>query len=200
MIELDRANGVVSEAAVPVGVQLTDQVSEIAPLEELEGLAVTAGARIVGRLTQRRQVPDAATYMGRGKVENLSGLVKQSKADVALFDNDLTPGQIRNLEEAIEVKVLDRTELILDIFANRARTYESRLAVELAQLEYSSPRLKRMWTHLSRQKKGIGLRAGGKSSWRRTAGWWNAGLPICEPSWPTSIAAGSARWPRGAST
>ena len=100
--------------------------------------------------------------MGKGKVEDLGGLIKQSKADVALFDNDLSPGQIRNLEEAVEVKVLDRTELILDIFANRARTYESRLAVELAQLEYSLPRLKRMWTHLSRQKKGIGLRGPGE--------------------------------------
>ena len=100
--------------------------------------------------------------MGKGKVEDLRGLAKRAKADVVLFDNDLSPGQIRNLEDAVEVKVLDRTELILDIFASRARTYEARLAVELAQLEYSLPRLKRLWTHLSRQKKGIGLRGPGE--------------------------------------
>lgn len=162
MIELDRANGVVSETAVLVGVLLSDQESHAPPLEELEGLASAAGARVVGHLTQRREAPDAATYMGKGKADDLRALVKKAKADVVLFDNDLSPGQIRNLEETVEVKVLDRTELILDIFANRARTYEARLAVELAQLEYSLPRLKRMWTHLSRQKKGIGLRGPGE--------------------------------------
>ncbi len=91
----------------------------------------------MGKLTQRREAPDAATYLGKGKVEELSRLAHAEMADVIIFDNDLSPGQTRNLEKATGVKVLDRTELILDIFANRAKTHEARLAVELAQLEYS---------------------------------------------------------------
>lgn len=162
MIELTRLEGVASEAAVLVAVLLDDQPACGAPLEELAGLAETAGARVVGQLTQRRHAPDAATFIGKGKVRALKSLVADADADAVLFDNDLSPGQTRNLEKALGVKVLDRTELILDIFAGRARTYEARLAVELAQLEYSLPRLKRMWTHLSRQKKGIGLRGPGE--------------------------------------
>jgi len=159
---MTRIDSVACEAAVLVGVLLPDRPVEDAPLEELEGLAKTAGAHVVGYLTQRRQAPDATTYMGKGKVEELQRMVSSLNADVIIFDNDLSPGQTRNLEKAIAVKVLDRTELILDIFASRAQTYEARLAVELAQLEYSLPRLKRMWTHLSRQKKGIGLRGPGE--------------------------------------
>jgi GTP-binding protein HflX len=159
---LSRAESVVSEAAVLVGVLLPNEQGDGQPLEELAGLAETAGCHIVGRITQRRPVPDAATYLGKGKVEELKQLAKRGDADVVIFDNDLTPAQTRNLEKAIDVKVLDRTELILDIFASRAQTHESRLAVELAQLEYSMPRLKRMWTHLSRQKKGVGLRGPGE--------------------------------------
>jgi GTP-binding protein HflX len=113
-------------------------------------------------LIQRREAPDAATYLGKGKVEELTSLAAARDADVILFDNDLSPGQVRNLERAAGVKVLDRSELILDIFAGRAETHEARLAVELAQLEYAMPRLKRMWTHLSRQKKGVGLRGPGE--------------------------------------
>jgi GTP-binding protein HflX len=101
-------------------------------------------------------------YLGKGKVEELKGLVAHHDADVVIFDNDLAPSQTRNLEKAVGTKVLDRTELILDIFATSARTYEARLAVELAQLEYSLPRLKRMWTHLSRIKAGIGMRGPGE--------------------------------------
>ncbi len=134
-----------------------------AALEELEGLAETAGVRVVGRLTQRREAPDATTYLGKGKVDELKMLAAAKDADLVVFDNDLSPGQTRNLEEAIGLKVLDRTELILDIFASRAQTAQARLAVELAQLEYSMPRLKRMWTHLSRQKKGVGLRGPGET-------------------------------------
>lgn len=132
------------------------------PLEELEGLAVSAGAEVVGRLIQRRPTPDIKFYLGKGKVDELKQLVSAEDADVVLFDNDLSPGQKRNLEKELKVKVLDRTELILDIFATRARTHEARLAVELAQLEYALPRLKRMWTHLSRIKKGIGMRGPGE--------------------------------------
>jgi len=160
--EANRVEGVVSEAAILVGVLLRDRHSQGPPLEELEGLADTAGTRVVGHLVQRRQVPDTATYLGKGKVEGLTCLARAVDADVILFDNDLTPAQTRNLEEATGVKVLDRTELILDIFASRARTHQARLAVELAQLEYAMPRLKRMWTHLSRQKKGVGLRGPGE--------------------------------------
>lgn len=162
MREMTRIDSVAYEAAVLVGVLLPDRPVEDTPLEELEGLAKTAGARVVGYLTQRRHAPDAATYMGKGKVEELQRMADSLDADVIIFDNDLSPGQTRNLEKALAVKVLDRTELILDIFASRAQTYEARLAVELAQLEYSLPRLKRMWTHLSRQKKGIGLRGPGE--------------------------------------
>lgn len=162
MIELDRTGGVLSERAVLVGVLLADRESADPPLEELRGLAEAAGAQVVGQLTQRRLAPDAATYMGRGKAEELKALVHSTRAEVAIFDNDLTPAQTRNLEGVLGVRVVDRTELILDIFAARAQTYEARLAVELAQLEYALPRLKRMWTHLSRQKKGIGLRGPGE--------------------------------------
>ncbi|MCO8120485.1 GTPase HflX [Stieleria sp. TO1_6] len=132
------------------------------PLEELYGLATTAGTQVVGELVQRRPTPEHGTYLGKGKVEELRLLVEKTKADVVVFDNELTPGQIRNLEKAVCAKVLDRTELILDIFAAGARTYESRLAIELAQLEYSLPRLKRMWTHLSRQAMGVGMRGPGE--------------------------------------
>ncbi len=159
---MNRVDSVVCEAALLVGVLLPDRLADGPPLEELGGLAETAGARVVGSLTQRRQNPDATTYMGKGKVEELRRLADSLRADVVIFDNDLSPGQTRNLEKVIAVKVIDRTELILDIFASRAQTYEARLAVELAQLEYSLPRLKRMWTHLSRQKKGIGLRGPGE--------------------------------------
>ena len=148
MIELNRAEGVASEAAVLVGVLLGDRSANGDPLEELEGLASTAGARVVGRLTQRRETPDMTTYLGKGKVDELKTLAAAQDADVVIFDNDLSPAQTRNLEKAISVKVLDRSELILDIFAGRAQTHESRLAVELAQLQYSLPRLKQMWNHL----------------------------------------------------
>jgi GTP-binding protein HflX len=134
------------------------------PLDELQGLATTAGAEVVGGLLQRRQQIHHATYVGKGKVQELTDLVKAADADVVIFDNELTPAQVRNLETATGVKVLDRSELILDIFATRARTHEARLAVELAQLEYSLPRLKQMWSHLSRLGGGgIGTRGPGET-------------------------------------
>jgi len=131
-------------------------------LDELQGLAEAAGTSVVGKLTQRRETPNPKAYLGSGKVEELVHLAKVTDSDVVIFDNDLSPGQVRSLEQATGVKVLDRTELILDIFASHAQTYESRLAVELAQLEYSLPRLKRMWTHLSRLKMGVGMRGPGE--------------------------------------
>ena len=162
MKEIVRNQGVQSESAVLVGVELPDQEAGRDNLEELAGLVETAGAEVVGRLTQRRATPDVTTYLGKGKVEQLELMVRATDADVVIFDNNLAPAQIRNLEHELGVKVLDRTEVILDIFSTRARTHEARLAVELAQLEYSLPRLKRMWTHLSRIKAGVGMRGPGE--------------------------------------
>ena len=159
---MNRVDTVASEAAFLVGVMLKDRSWNGTPLEELEGLAESAGTEVVGQMTQRREKPDQATYLGSGKVDELCGMVEMTGADVVIFDNDLSPAQTRNLEKALNVKVVDRSELILDIFAARAQTHEARLAVELAQLEYSMPRLKRMWTHLSRQKMGVGLRGPGE--------------------------------------
>jgi GTP-binding protein HflX len=133
------------------------------PLDELRGLATTAGAVVVGEMVQRRNDVIPATYIGKGKLNELHDRVSASDVDVVIFDNDLSPGQVRNLEKATNVKVIDRSELILDIFATRARSVEARLQVELAQLEYSLPRLKRMWTHLSRYSGGIGLRGPGET-------------------------------------
>ena len=150
------------ERSVLARLILPDQKVESDPLEELYGLATTAGTQVVDELLQRRSTIDHSTYLGRGKVEELRLKVEKHQADLVIFDNDLSPAQVRNLEKAVGVKVLDRTELILDIFAAGARTHESRLAVELAQLEYSLPRLKRMWTHLSRQAMGVGMRGPGE--------------------------------------
>jgi GTP-binding protein HflX len=167
VIDTTRSNSVAAESAVLVGVLLPDRAEkfgpvEESPLEELAGLAATAGVNVVGELTQRREIPDVGTYLGKGKLEELRQMVEATDADCVIFDNDLSPAQIRTLEQTTNVKVLDRTELILDIFASRAQTYEARLAVELAQLQYSLPRLKRMWTHLSRIKAGVGMRGPGE--------------------------------------
>jgi GTP-binding protein HflX len=160
--ERDRTQSLVSEKAVLVGVFLSDRKYHDEQLDELWGLAEAAGCQTVGTLTQRRDQPDAGSYLGKGKVDELKLLVESTDADVVIFDNDLSPAQTRSLEIATDVKVIDRTELILDIFASHARTYEARLAVELAQLEYALPRLKRMWTHLSRMKMGVGMRGPGE--------------------------------------
>ena len=117
-------------------------------LAELTALAESAGAIVVGRLQQNIRRPHADFYIGKGKAEQLASRVKQSRADVVIFDNDLSPGQIRELEKIVKVKVLDRSELILDIFATRAKTKQAKLQVGLAQLEYTYPRLTRMWSHL----------------------------------------------------
>jgi GTP-binding protein HflX len=144
------------------------------PCAEIRGLAEAAGAVVVGELTQKRQEVQLGTYIGSGKIKELDELVDATGADVVVFDNDLSPAQARNLEKALGVKVLDRSEVILDIFATRAKTLEARLQVELAQLEYSLPRLKNMWTHLSRQAGGgLGTRGPGETQLetdRRLAG------------------------------
>jgi len=155
------------ERAVLVSVALPDRPWVTTdPLEELSGLATTAGATVVGTLLQKRLDVHPGTYIGKGKIEELTALVEANDADVVIFDNDLSPAQIRSLEQATKVKVLDRSELILDIFATRARTHEAKLQVELAQLEYALPRLRKMWTHLSRQfggGAGIGVRGPGET-------------------------------------
>ncbi len=133
------------------------------PLEELRGLATTAGAHVVGGLCQRREKINPNSYIGKGKLQELQEQVQATDADVIIFDNDLSPGQIRNLEKSTKLKVLDRSELILDIFATRARTAEARLQVELAQLEYALPRLRQMWSHLGRTAGGIGTRGPGET-------------------------------------
>ncbi|TET34935.1 MAG: GTPase HflX [Planctomycetota bacterium] len=140
------------------------------PLSEMRSLVGTAGADIVGEVIQKKDRPNPARFFGRGKVEEIADLVKEMRADVVIVDNDLSPAQVRSLEEALKVKVIDRSELILDIFATHAKTRQAKLQVELAQLEYSQPRLKKMWTHLSRLAgaggggdPGIGLRGPGET-------------------------------------
>jgi len=151
------------EKAVLVKVLLSDaEYPADDPLEELRGLVKTAGLIVVGGMLQKRHQVDIATYIGSGKVEELKELVGAHEADLVVFDNDLGPAQTRNLEKLLGVKVIDRTEVILDIFATRASSHEAHLQVELAQLEYALPRLKRMWTHLSRYKGGIGVRGPGE--------------------------------------
>lgn len=132
-------------------------------LDELEMLLDTAGADVLQRLTQERERPDISTALGKGKVEELKELVESTNANSVVFDDELSPAQVRNLEEALKVKVLDRSGVILDIFAAHARTVESRTQVELAQLEYLLPRLTRMWTHLSKQFGGIGTKGPGET-------------------------------------
>jgi len=138
------------ERALLVGV-LTDGRPLIDdPLAELAELAESAGAVVAGRAVQRRRSYDPATCVGKGKLEEICQRVEAYDADVIIFDNDLSPAQIREIEKITRRKVLDRSELILDIFASQARTHEARLQVELAQLEYTAPRLRGMWTHLER--------------------------------------------------
>ncbi len=132
-------------------------------LDELEALADTAGADVVGRMTQPRMKPDVATYLGSGKVSELTHEAKNKGANLLIFDEDLTPIQVRNIESKTKLKVIDRSALILDIFARRARTSEAKVQVELAQLQYYMPRLTKMWSHLAGQQGGIGFRGPGET-------------------------------------
>jgi GTP-binding protein HflX len=132
-------------------------------LEELEQLADTAGAVVVGSLTQQIDRPNPATYLGKGKIEELGVLIGDKEATLIIFDDELTPAQGKNIEDATGKRVMDRAELILDIFATRARSSEAKMQVELAQLEYMLPRLTRMWTHLEKFRGGIGMRGPGET-------------------------------------
>ena len=132
-------------------------------LEELSFLTQTAGAEPVKRFIQKLDVPNPRTFVGSGKINELALFVTENKIDIAIFDDELTPSQLRNIEEALGCRILDRTNLILDIFAQRARTSHARTQVELAQYQYLLPRLTGMWTHLERQRGGIGLRGPGET-------------------------------------
>ena len=156
-----------SERAVLAALRLpTSRFDERDPFGELRELATQAGAVVVGELEQRRDAPEPGTYMGKGKVQELKALCEALNAKTVIFDHDLSPKQIANIEEVVERKVLDRSELILDIFASRAVTHEAKLQVEIAQLEYTYPRLKAMWTHLERitggSPGGVGTRGPGE--------------------------------------
>ncbi len=140
-----------------------DQWSITDSLEELALLTKTAGAKVVGTLIQKLDAPSSSYYIGRGKIEELISLKEQTHYDTVIFDDELTPRQQRNLEEALGVKVIDRTALILHIFAQKARTYEGKLQVELAQHQYLLPRLVGQWSHLERLGGGIGTRGPGES-------------------------------------
>ncbi len=157
--------GIKPERAVLVGVvtpgQTEMQTREY--LEELQFLVETAGGETVKTFTQRMQRPDRATFVGTGKLEDIKAYVKAEEIDIVVFDDELSPSQLRNVENELQVKILDRSNLILDIFAKRAQTSQAKTQVELAQLQYMLPRLTRMWTHLERQKGGIGMRGPGET-------------------------------------
>lgn len=142
---------VARETAVLAAVHLpSSQFDPRDPLGELRALAISAGAHPAAELIQRRDTPESSTYMGKGKIAELAALCDATNADVVIFDHELSPAQIGNLEKILERKIIDRSELILDIFASRATTREAQLQVELAQLEYTYPRLRAMWSHLER--------------------------------------------------
>jgi GTP-binding protein HflX len=153
------------ETAVLVGVIRQGQTEELASdyLEELSFLAKTAGAELCGVFTQRLDVPHPKTFIGSGKLNEVKDFVKKKEIDMVIFDDELTPSQLRNIERELNCRILDRTNLILDIFAGRAQTAHAKTQVELAQYQYMLPRLTRMWTHLERQRGGIGLRGPGET-------------------------------------
>ncbi len=158
----ETAHGVVRERVILVGLVLPDDVETAEPrLEELRRLAETAGATVVHEAIQRKSRIDAATFIGKGKTRELADLAEALGAGALLFNDDLSPAQVRNLEKVLKRRVVDRSELVLDIFALRARSREARVQVELAQYEYLRPRLRRMWTHLERMEGGAGGALGG---------------------------------------
>lgn len=156
---------ITKERAALVGLygQTTPRTKAEEYIEELAMLTDTAGGNVVYKILQGREKPDYGTYVGKGKLEEIKELVKSDNLDILIFDDDLTPTQTRNIERETEVKVLDRSALILDIFASRAQSSTAKTQVELAQLQYMLPRLTRFWTHLSRQKGGIGTKGPGET-------------------------------------
>ena len=158
-------NSPITETAVLVGLitQNQDETKAREYLDELAFLTDTAGAEVKKHFLQRLDIPNHATFVGSGKLDEINEYIKSHEIGTVIFDDDLSPTQLRNIEEVLECKVLDRTFLILDIFAKRAQTAHAKTQVELAQYQYMLPRLTRMWTHLERQRGGIGMRGPGES-------------------------------------
>lgn len=153
------------EKVVLVGLITREQTEEKLEeyMQELEFLAYTAGAQVEARFTQRMEKPDSKFFVGSGKLLEIKAFVDEHEIDTVIFDDELTPSQLKNIEKVVEKKIIDRTQLILDIFAQRAQTSYARTQVELAQYQYLLPRLTRMWTHLERQRGGIGMRGPGET-------------------------------------
>ncbi len=162
MIEISQKN---TERAILVALNTKYLNREIVEehLSELEELALTAGAETIIKIIQDRYAMDPAFYIGKGKAEELAQLAELNNIDLVIFDDDLSPVQVRNLEKLVNKKIVDRSGLILDIFASRAKTKEAKTQVELAQLQYMLPRLTRAWTHLSKQYGGIGTKGPGET-------------------------------------
>lgn len=150
------------EKAVLVGLitKWQDEEQAMEYIEELEFLAKTAGAHTMAKFTQKLETPDVRSFVGKGKLNEIKSFVKQNKIDVVIFDDDLSPSQLRNIEQELKVGIYDRSLLILEIFLQRARTAQAKTQVELARYQYLMPRLTRMWTHLERQRGGTGTRGG----------------------------------------
>ncbi|MGL5635841.1 MAG: GTPase HflX, partial [Bacteroidales bacterium] len=154
-----------TEKTVLVGIITPDQNERKAKeyLDELAFLAETAGADPVKQFFQRLDYPNATTFVGTGKLQEIKNYVEENEIGMVIFDDDLSPKQLKNIERELQVKILDRTSLILDIFAKRAQTAHAKTQVELAQYQYLLPRLTRLWTHLERQRGGIGMRGPGET-------------------------------------
>ena len=155
----------ISEKAVLIGVitQQQDESQSQEYLDELEFLTLTAGGVTVKRFVQKMEKPNPKTFLGVGKLEEVRDYIESNGIGTAIFDDELSPAQIRNIEKVLDCKILDRTNLILDIFAQRAQTSSAKTQVELAQCQYLLPRLTRLWTHLDKQKGGIGMRGPGET-------------------------------------
>ncbi|WP_158838987.1 GTPase HflX [Polaribacter sp. L3A8] len=156
---------VISEKAVLIGIisQQQNEIQSTEYLDELEFLTLTAGGVAVKRFVQKMEKPNPKTFLGIGKLEEVSSYIEANNIGTAIFDDELSPAQIRNIEKVLDCKILDRTNLILDIFAQRAQTSSAKTQVELAQCQYLLPRLTRLWTHLDKQKGGIGMRGPGET-------------------------------------
>jgi len=156
---------VISEKAVLIGIisQQQDEIQSTEYLDELEFLTLTAGGVAVKRFVQKMEKPNPKTFLGAGKLEEVRDYIVSNHIGTAIFDDELSPAQIRNIEKVLDCKILDRTNLILDIFAQRAQTSSAKTQVELAQCQYLLPRLTRLWTHLDKQKGGIGMRGPGET-------------------------------------
>ena len=186
MLRFNENNEVIRQdeyKAILVGLQRDREEDISYSMEELKGLAEAANAEVLGMMTQNLERPNTATLIGKGKVEELAELVKNMEADTVIFNDELSGMQLRNLEDALDVRVIDRTILILDIFADRASSREGKLQVELAQLQYRMPRLIGFGKSLSRLGGGSGTRGPGKRSWKPTAVTLKSGCWTSRRNW-----------------